>query len=495
MNGLWGPWILCPTLMAAALSGCALDPIRSQPPWNPEAVYQQRWAMGPVCIAFSGGGIRSSAFSIGGMQGLQDAGLLQKADLLTATSGGAYAASWLYTATRSRGLSLEDALESDSKEQARLARRAEYFVDRAGSGTIGVLGAATAFIENSYNPMQCEKNSPSLLTLGSSYGYQLDIAGMFHDSKQPNFVDITQPLREPKLPMLVIGVTTTPGHQPTCDGNIDEQLFPGEISHEGLRSGSTVIRADISTWKVMEVVASAGSALDVTPAQSDGFSLCRLGKNFRPLTGSATCTPDHEKSPVTYITDGGFTDNLALLPAIQRQCKVIVSFDATHDPTFTFEDLKQREKELSVLGVNLGEIRESIAGEGAGEVFVADKAKSAVSIQTTSAGLTFAYVKLSIPSSRAEAVPAIVARTHDYSSVRFSSEAGCRYAGLKKRCRFPMEATVRQTMYASEFMAYRDLGRWIVRSELLPGLLRAGATTSGVEATELSSAASDDVKR
>jgi len=495
MQGLRCPCRLYFALVALTLSGCALDPIRDRPPWNPVAVPQQRWAAGPACIAFSGGGIRSSAFSMGAMQGLHDAGLLQHADLLTATSGGAYAASWLYTATRSRGFGLDDALQSGSKEQARVSLRAESFVDRIGSGAIGVLGAATAFIESAHNPNQCKRKSPDLLTLGSSYGYQLDIAGMFHDGMKPTFLDVSSPFREPLLPELVIGVTATSGHRPTCDGPIGDHLYPAEISHEGLRSGSTELRADISTWKVMEVIASAGSAIDVTLDSSKGFSVCRLSKHFRPLTGSATCTPDIQESPVTYITDGGFTDNLALLPAIHRQCKVIVSFDGTHDPTFTFEDLDQRAMELSQLGVDLSSIKASIAGEGERGIFVADRAESAVAIQTTHTGFTFAYVKLSIPSNRTDALPPLVTQTHAYSSADYSSQNGCRSTGLKKRCRFPMEDTVRQTMHASEFMAYRDLGRWIVRSELLPALLETGATTSDAASTEFSGTASEDDKR
>ena len=48
------------------------------------------------CLALSGGGIRSAAFSIGTLKALQKADLLRHVDVLSSVSGGAYALSWYY---------------------------------------------------------------------------------------------------------------------------------------------------------------------------------------------------------------------------------------------------------------------------------------------------------------------------------------------------------------------------------------------------------------
>ncbi len=47
-----------------------------------------------LCVAMSGGGIRSAAFNIGVLRALNEHGLLAKTDVMSAVSGGSYALSW-----------------------------------------------------------------------------------------------------------------------------------------------------------------------------------------------------------------------------------------------------------------------------------------------------------------------------------------------------------------------------------------------------------------
>lgn len=48
------------------------------------------------CLALSGGGVRSAAYSIGALKGLHLSGKLRDVDIISAVSGGSYAATWLY---------------------------------------------------------------------------------------------------------------------------------------------------------------------------------------------------------------------------------------------------------------------------------------------------------------------------------------------------------------------------------------------------------------
>ena len=59
-----------------------------------------------VALCFSGGGIRSSTFNLGVLQGLSEIGLLPEFDYLSTVSGGGYVGSW-WTAWRHRNTSLE----------------------------------------------------------------------------------------------------------------------------------------------------------------------------------------------------------------------------------------------------------------------------------------------------------------------------------------------------------------------------------------------------
>jgi Patatin-like phospholipase len=49
-----------------------------------------------MCLALSGGGIRSASFSIGVLKGLNEKGILDQIDVMSAVSGGSYALSWYY---------------------------------------------------------------------------------------------------------------------------------------------------------------------------------------------------------------------------------------------------------------------------------------------------------------------------------------------------------------------------------------------------------------
>ncbi|HEX2164374.1 MAG TPA: patatin-like phospholipase family protein [Thermoanaerobaculia bacterium] len=51
---------------------------------------------GLAALCFSGGGIRSATFNLGVLQGLVDAGLMDKVDYLSSVSGGGYVASWIH---------------------------------------------------------------------------------------------------------------------------------------------------------------------------------------------------------------------------------------------------------------------------------------------------------------------------------------------------------------------------------------------------------------
>ncbi len=61
-----------------------------------------------LCLALSGGGMRSAAFSIGVMKGLHHKGLLDKVEIISGVSGGAYALSW-YMSQRANGYYMSNA--------------------------------------------------------------------------------------------------------------------------------------------------------------------------------------------------------------------------------------------------------------------------------------------------------------------------------------------------------------------------------------------------
>jgi hypothetical protein len=46
-----------------------------------------------------------------------------------------------------------------------------------------------------------------------------------------------------------------------------------------------------------------------------------------------------EEDPLVYVGDGGFEDNLGISALVERGCKLVISLDATCDPSWSFDDL------------------------------------------------------------------------------------------------------------------------------------------------------------
>src|SRR5438445_604801 len=65
--------------------------------WRLRHARTGRWQPPQRCLALSGGGLRSAAFSIGVMMGLEEKEGLEQFDVISAVSGGSYALSWVYT--------------------------------------------------------------------------------------------------------------------------------------------------------------------------------------------------------------------------------------------------------------------------------------------------------------------------------------------------------------------------------------------------------------
>lgn len=78
-----------------------------------------------LCVALSSGGLRSSAISIGQLQGLAETGVLDRVDLVSGVSGGAFALAWLHGQALQRGATATAILAEGSASIARVERRPE----------------------------------------------------------------------------------------------------------------------------------------------------------------------------------------------------------------------------------------------------------------------------------------------------------------------------------------------------------------------------------
>ena len=471
------------------LTGCAKH-VRETSVWQPDPILlelgQQRHQ---VCLSLSGGGLRSAAFSIGVMQGLHDLGLLDGNTIVSATSGGAYAASWLYIADQLRGMGLSTALDSSGPEQRRLARDVGAFMNRPlaiYAATTGLVLEPPFFASRRFS---CSDGKATLRPSGGSPAYGFSISRVFHGSHDVQTLRMDSRLKAASaesgtLRLPIISVSMTSGAEPSCDRDfLREDLTAAWFSESGLTTikGEKFLVGNIS---FRSLITSAGAAIDVSPRLLDfgndevgnsrdypRLDVCSLPSIFRPRLGHAFCATNYNSDTnLKFITDGGFTDNLALLPLLDEDCTVIISSDASHDPTLTFgASLRQIEEHLQTHGLDTQGIIEQIRPKGdyPSEAFLADRSLTSVAGGELNGSRSFWLLKLSVPESGSSHVfpDSVQKRLFEEKDLNFGVN-GCMGDGLSKRCRFPQQTTVVQAYSSETFTAYRDLGRWIVREQL-----------------------------
>lgn len=474
------------------LAGCTATAKRTSVWAPPEVNVERTEAAGPVCVSFSGGGLRSAAFSIGVMQGLHEAKLLDDTTIMSATSGGGYAASWLYVADRLRKIGVTNALDPFGDEQARLESRAGAFIPTVlGAHMLGT-GIMTEGWLGALRKSSCSDETPTLWPSGGSIGYGGAISRVFY--AKPDFEASLSDRRNQGpsigLKQPIFGVTLVTGFRPSCDVDyLRNDLLAAEFSDRGVRTANGKAYP-IGRVPFRDLVAAAGGATDVPAAAlrpkptegeiptSDVFNLCRIPGALRPLIGQAFCArSEGEEDQVAFMTDGGFTDNLAVLPLLRRECPVIIAADAGHDPALEFDSLRQVASALTEAGVDFERIERQIRGADRDSThrFIADQAAAAIGGHVQDNGKAFWLVKLAVPEGvDRSALPSSVADALDEGRENSLGETGCSGEGIRHRCRFPQQSTSVQHYKPEEFRAYRDLGRWIVREELIPKLVASG---------------------
>ncbi len=456
-----------------------------------------------LCVAMSGGGIRSAAFNIGVLRALHENGLLARTDVMSAVSGGSYALSWYllqqYYAQQpgGAGLSSEATLDAmfDWKEayQRHLALHARQF-GATGAITYYISAAISGiFTLTSYNVLR-------LIQFGEDSSirndYRQSIKSTFHRARYSNsgetlkdaeqvdqrfddvtFVDLATFAESHGLPFFVF-VTTVQvdaDDQPGAKATPPSRLWPSifELNARGLGSdsygytgwkelGGSDVRGGFAQQRLKDVqlvnVAPAISGAALSPA-SGGLSVRERLLTSLGYLDLGYRVPRFKAGEVgsLYLSDGGHSENLGLYPLVRRNCRNIIVIDAEHEP----EPRYQFEAYFKVRRVLENELKRTLS------IAVIDNEKfnpaTPVVVGTISAASATAlksdvvYVKLAKDGTRHYGEP-----IDDPALGRF----------------FPQDPTSDQNFDKLRFEAYRELGYLVAReSEALMKLaqqLRGG---------------------
>lgn len=189
-----------------------------------EANYRQEWwfrrnGFQPpsLCVAMSGGGIRSAAFNIGVLRGLHEHGLLAKTEVMSGVSGGSYALSWYLlqqyyahqdAANRVRlpRANLPDAMfDRDGIFQKHLAASARQFSATGTASYYASLAFAAALDLSAYNVARL------LSTAGNENLRNLSLSRQQYRESLQNTFHLVKERKEGDLLPTVYNGYVTPG--------------------------------------------------------------------------------------------------------------------------------------------------------------------------------------------------------------------------------------------------------------------------------------------
>jgi hypothetical protein len=509
-----GPFISMLSLLALLLAGCSSAPLARLEPsdfpsltaasspngkageGNYQALtrYQAEWShykkpdIRPrQCLALSGGGVRSAAFSIGIMHGLHDIGRLRELDVISAVSGGSYALYWYYAHHLRGEVRTDDDLFSDEYRQ--------FLIDHAAFvGNVDPFSSLVGATEFIVNIPPAVLGQRWINTSLAHSAYRIAIERTFNGAydrenlktKFPTWRQLGELVEKARLPIFVVNLSLS---NPISDGSarFTDKIY--EVTPFWASMNATIngrddeLDKELAAWTrsifkyFVDVIATSGAAVS-SEAAGGGFHALgyELGRYF-PLEHS-----DPKKHVLIHLGDGGFTDNLATFSLVRRLCSDITIVDAGYDPGYTFDDYSKLKSSLNEeLGANLAvkEIDELIDKQrqqklkGCGRFgqkpcitfsgttpvmkgtigrFPVRK-RNSDEIEQISIDVT--YIKLSVDKVLVNSDPERFEKSYGSKVLQLFRESG--------GADFPQYPTYQQRYTAERFEAYLDLGYCIVR--------------------------------
>jgi hypothetical protein len=357
-----------------------------------------------LCLAISGGGMRSAAFSIGVLAGLHDTGVLREIDVMSSVSGGSWAMGWYYLQLLLHHEYLPARFGTKDQVQGelhdRLFRRAgpvqEYLVDH---GTI-LSGARLV-----PNVLLTLAEIPVNLFANGLFGWHLNVVPLrrayergigrtffavpkdsgsglhnmrtvfgrgFGADDAVSFLELREFVEEMGLPFPIFNMTANISQDLGYD-NIDVPMRSRIFEFTPLRYGSDSLGYyDDFPITVDRAAAISGAAVDSSFLRGPLLKmlgtvvLIDMGYYMDNPQVSARAKGVHWILPFPfylwhgwgrdiegmkfYLTDGGHAENLGAFNLVRRMCHRMIIVDAEHDPAFGFEGYLRLKRQLAFEG-------------------------------------------------------------------------------------------------------------------------------------------------
>ena len=343
-----------------------------------------------LCLALSGGGLRSATFTLGVLKGLHAADLLKDVDVASSVSGGGYALSW-YVAQKflghgkngGKGVNDDRLFALDDIWQQHLRRNSEFFtvghaslplaiavlpgipLNLVANGLFG-LHMNTSFLYNAYaQRLRQVYHSPPCESGNCPPGPDIDMVELAKFMRAAGS-------RANRPPLFIFNTTAlideSAGPQAGLLQNAVFEFTPFQYGSAALgrylyqpEAGPDQPPRVQRSWSLHEIAAFSGAALDFNK-QTNHPSSRQLATAFNVDLGRYIPNPRlkrsagqiaHWISPFThlagrphyardadgthiYLSDGGHSDNLGAFSLVRRLCRQIVIVDAEEDPGYGY---------------------------------------------------------------------------------------------------------------------------------------------------------------
>jgi hypothetical protein len=467
-----------------------------------------------TCLCLSGGGIRSAAFGIGVLKGLQEKGILDKIDIISAVSGGSYALSWYYLQQYGKDFHAKKELfDGPYLDNLASGARMYSFPKIASSG----LGYAASFPVNIVFNHFLSLNADTSFLRGM---YEDTIRRVFDGGKDASFSELSQLIKEKDLPYFIINtsasIDSSPSHHDSKLANRVFEFTPLRFGSDGFGYSNefpvTVGRAVSISGAAVDLGSMVPGRLESALASSlnidlgyhiDNYnnkSTLKLLKRLIPFYFLANS--NDTKGTDIYLTDAGHSENLGMYSLVRRLCRRIIVVDATFDPNYEFEaytNLKNALRSEMQVDLKVKEI-DTVAGGKTGRKPWQKYHRSDTQNSFDTSGpvlrgsisyfpiklsdntiekrsIEVIYIKLSINDKLFNGFPTQDPLADDYKAARqyYGKDLVEYYLKVRmhNRCRdslfgceFPHHTTWDQNYEPEQFKAYVDLGYHIVRNEI-----------------------------
>mgnify|MGYP001818147430 CR=1 FL=1 len=277
-------------------------------------------------LALSGGGIRSAMFQIGVLKSLYDNKLLEEIDVISAVSGGGYAAHWAFT---SQFYAQSEKAMPDSDSSKIIPKFGTYSLDD------DVFAESTCNIYKTANFVTYPRLLGNWIFKGISppdyYERQIKRSFSSPDMGPNTVLDLSElaGLAESGSPYLIMNATIADVDDKE---NLQKRLYEMTYLHQG---------NDYLGYHIWR------------PSQSINFSRAAAisGAAIKLFLKQEIDTPSNTLyGDKILLSDGGHSENLGAIALIKRGMKNIIISDAEMDPTFKYEALTKLFEELSNRG-------------------------------------------------------------------------------------------------------------------------------------------------